>query len=396
MGAPGEQVERLRVLELKALFLQQGHIPGQGGRVAGDVDQPSGGEAGDGFDGIGVEALPGRIHHHHIGLDTLLFQLQGGGTGIGAEELGIFDAVALGVVLRILDGLGDDLHTDDLARGPAHGQSDGAHAAVEVQDGVLPGEPPATEPPVTEPPATEPVPTEPATTEPAPTEPAPTEPPKPQEPEFQMGSQCGDVKEVFYHEIAESMQFVAEVPSGKYVAYDFYRMFNMVLTIEGKYSYIVFNGEVYLPENGVLTFPLVYGNNDVSSPCSLYIGNFGYEDAAYTVKLSSIPGTQNCPETLPMGTFTVTTREGDDQGYYFRYIADKDGYLVVTFEDINIDKDCQISVYNHNSYVYSVDINTEVFVEVFEGDEVEVVIAVMDDSNTFPAAQVTITVVLEE
>jgi hypothetical protein len=267
-------------------------------------------------------------------------------------------------------------------------------------------EPPATEPPVTEPPVTEPVPTEPAPTEPAPTEPAPTEPapteptptepPKPQEPEFQMGSQCGDVKEVFYYEIAESMQFVAEVPSGNYVAYDFYRMFNMVLTIEGKYSYIVFNGEVYLPENGVLTFPLVYGSNDVSSPCSLYIGNFGYEDASYTVKLSSIPGTQNCPETLPMGTFTVTTREGDDQGYYFRYIADKDGYLVVTFEDINIDKDCQISVYNHNTYVYSVDINTEVFVEVFEGDEVEVVIAVMDDSNTFPAAEVTITVVLEE
>ena len=42
------------------------------------------------------------------------------------------------------------------------------------------------------------------------------------------------------------MAFQVEVPSGTYVAYDFYKMYNMVLTIESKYCYIVYNGEVYL------------------------------------------------------------------------------------------------------------------------------------------------------
>ena len=259
-----------------------------------------------------------------------------------------------------------------------------------------PTEPAPTEPKPTEPAPTAPKPTEPAPTEPKPTEPAPTEPTKPAEPEFEMGTQEGEVTELQYYEIAGAMAFQAQVPAGTYVAYDFYKMYNMVLTIESKYCYLVFNGEVYLPENGVLTFPLVYGRNDVSSPCSVYIGNFGYEDDIYSVNFTVIPGTQNAPEELKLGTTTVTTREGDDQGYYFRYNADMDGYLVVTFEDINIDFDCQISVYNHNTYVYSVDINSEVFVEVFEGDEVEVVIAVLDDNQKYPSAEVTFTVVLEE
>ena len=139
MGTPGEEIECLRVLQGKALLLQQCHIPCQGGGVTGDIDQSSGGEAGDGFDGVGVEAFPGRIDHHHIGLDALFFQLQGGGARVGTEELGVFDAVALGIIPCILHGLGDDLHADDLARGSGHGQGDGAHTAVEVEDGVALG-----------------------------------------------------------------------------------------------------------------------------------------------------------------------------------------------------------------------------------------------------------------
>ena len=141
MGAAGEQIKGLCTLQLEALLLQQGNIPGQGGGVAGDVDQSSGGEAGDGFDGIGVQALAGRVHHHHIGLDALFFQLQGGGTGVGAEKFGVFDAVSLGVVLGILHGQGDDLHADELARSAGHGQGNGAHTTVEVENGVLFGDP---------------------------------------------------------------------------------------------------------------------------------------------------------------------------------------------------------------------------------------------------------------
>ena len=54
MGAPGEQVGGLGGLEAEAFFFQQGHVPGQGGGVAGDVDQPPWIHPGDGLDGVGA------------------------------------------------------------------------------------------------------------------------------------------------------------------------------------------------------------------------------------------------------------------------------------------------------------------------------------------------------
>lgn len=229
----------------------------------------------------------------------------------------------------------------------------------------------------------------------SPVDPEPTDP-APVDPEFQLGTMSSERYEVFYHEIAEAMAFQAKIAAGEYVAFDLYRMFDMVLTIESETAYLVFNGDVILPEDGVLTFPLVYGTNDVGTPCSIYIGNCGSEDMAYAVGLHTILGTQNNPETLPEGAITVSTRDGDYQGYYYQYIATRDGYLVVTFDDIDIEKDCLISIYNHNSYVYSSVTNGEVFLEVYEGDEVEVVVAVLDESDAFPAAKVTITVTFEE
>lgn len=238
-------------------------------------------------------------------------------------------------------------------------------------------------------------PTEPAPTDPAPTEPAPTEP-EPTEPEFQMGKPAAsDAMELFYYQIEENMSFEATVKSGEYVAYDLYRMFDMVLTIESDYAYIVFDNQVYLPENGILTYELQYTSNDVSSPCSLYIGNFGNSDATFTVKLSTLPGTQNNPSQLPLGTFTTTTREGDYQGYYYLFTAESDGVLTLTLESINIDEECQITLYNWYSYEYKVAENGVVSIPVLAGDEVEVNIAVLDDAYAYPAAVIVTTATFE-
>ncbi len=66
-----------------------------------------------------------------------LLQVQGSGAGIGAEELGVLNAVAPGIVLGIFDGLGNHLHADDPSGGGGHGQGDGASTAIEVQHQVL-------------------------------------------------------------------------------------------------------------------------------------------------------------------------------------------------------------------------------------------------------------------
>ena len=123
-----------------ATLLQQRHIPGEGGRVAGNIHDPTGREPGQSFDGIGVQTLPGRIYHHHIGFDPLLFQLQGGLACVTAEKLRVFDAVALCVVPGILHRLGYHLHADDLARGGCHGQGNGADAAVKIQHRIVLGD----------------------------------------------------------------------------------------------------------------------------------------------------------------------------------------------------------------------------------------------------------------
>ena len=137
MAAPGEQVCCRDLFYPEAPLLQQRHIPGQGGGIAGDIDQALGRHPGDGFDGVAVQALAGRVYGDDVRVDALLLQVQGSGAGIGAEELGVLNAVAPGIVLGILNGLGNHLHANDLSGGGGHGQGDGTHAAIEVQHQVV-------------------------------------------------------------------------------------------------------------------------------------------------------------------------------------------------------------------------------------------------------------------
>ena len=92
------------------MVFEEGYVPGQGGGVAGDVDEAFGVHAGDGFDGVGAEAFSWGIHGDDVRVDALFFQLQRSLAGVAAEEFGVLDAVAPGVVLGVLYGLGNHLH----------------------------------------------------------------------------------------------------------------------------------------------------------------------------------------------------------------------------------------------------------------------------------------------
>ena len=54
MGAAGEEVSGEGVLQPVAPLLQKCHIPGKGGRVAGNIHDAPGGEPGKRLDGIGI------------------------------------------------------------------------------------------------------------------------------------------------------------------------------------------------------------------------------------------------------------------------------------------------------------------------------------------------------
>ena len=56
MHRPREQITGQRILHPVAFFLQQCHIPAQGGGVAGYVDDPAGGKPGQRLDGLRLVA----------------------------------------------------------------------------------------------------------------------------------------------------------------------------------------------------------------------------------------------------------------------------------------------------------------------------------------------------
>ena len=141
MGCAGEEVGRLGGLEGVAPLGEQLHVPGQGGRVAGDVDQAAGGHVGDGLDDRQGQALPGRVHGDDLRAQAPGGQGLGGFAGVGAEEFRVRDAVAQGVGLGVLDGGGDHLRPDGPGGPAGQVQGDGADAAVEVQHGLPPRQP---------------------------------------------------------------------------------------------------------------------------------------------------------------------------------------------------------------------------------------------------------------
>ena len=137
MGTFGEHVEGLCGGQFVALFLEAFGVAGQGGGIAGDVDDSVRGHFRHGVDHFLVQTFPGRIHHNDIGADAGFGEVFCGLGGVGAEEFRVFHLVSLGVLLGVLDGLGDDLHADHLPGGFGQDQGDGACAAVQVQNRLL-------------------------------------------------------------------------------------------------------------------------------------------------------------------------------------------------------------------------------------------------------------------
>ena len=72
MVGSGEEVGGFGLFQAVAPLGQEFHIPGQGGGVAGDINQPLGIHLDDGLDDLGGDPLPGRVHADHVGADALL------------------------------------------------------------------------------------------------------------------------------------------------------------------------------------------------------------------------------------------------------------------------------------------------------------------------------------
>ena len=101
------------------MIFQEGDVTGQGCRVAGDVDQAAGGHAGDGFDGVGVQAFAGRVYYHHVRAEALVSSSRAALPAVGGEKSAFSMPFSLGVFPGIFHRLFHYLHADYLSGGPA-------------------------------------------------------------------------------------------------------------------------------------------------------------------------------------------------------------------------------------------------------------------------------------
>lgn len=141
MRAFWEKIDRFGGAEGVAFFREQLHVAGEGGRVAGDVDDALRLHGGDGFDHVGAYALARRVDDDHVGLFAALGQQLRSCARIHAVKFRIVHAVLCGIKFCVFDRLRDNLDADGLFRVPRKAERDRTRAAVEVKHRLFSGQP---------------------------------------------------------------------------------------------------------------------------------------------------------------------------------------------------------------------------------------------------------------
>lgn len=141
MRAFWEKIDRFGGAEGVAFFREQFHVAGEGGRVAGDVDDALRLHDGDGLDHVGAYALARRVDDDHVGLFAALGQQLRSCASIHAVKFRIVHAVLCGIKFCVFDRLRDNLDADGLFRVPRKAERDRTRAAVEVKHRLFSGQP---------------------------------------------------------------------------------------------------------------------------------------------------------------------------------------------------------------------------------------------------------------
>ena len=155
------------------------------------------------------------------------------------------------------------------------------------------------------------------------------------------------------------------------------------MTITGS-DYVVYYGEeTYTPDdNGVVTMEVV-----VTSMWSPFI--FQIEgDEELTINFAYPEGSSNNPAIAYLGYNGCTIEAGNSDGYYYTYIADYTGTLIVEVE--NYDGGWSYAINNMTSYSYG---NTQwsdsdpvvnpAEIAVKEGDEIQIIVNTYDAENPY-------------
>lgn len=130
----------------------------------------------------------------------------------------------------------------------------------------------------------------------------------------------------------------ASIPAGKSLHYEIYRVGGMILTVDSPKAYVVYEGKRYNAVGGVVTVEI--GSALASAPIHFEIGNTGSSATSFTLQFTNPVGSYMNPvKVTTLGTANeVSLPAGTESGYYYKYIAEKDGtvrfYLTASQDSI--------------------------------------------------------------
>ena len=194
-------------------------------------------------------------------------------------------------------------------------------------------------------------------------------------------------------EIGSALEFDAEVKAGGVTHYDVYRVSGTDLRIESADALVTYEGTVYEPVDGVITFPVT--SDDINNPVKLAIGNKGAADATFKVTFAYPAGTKMNPIALAEGDLVTVLKAGNEHGLIYLFTATEKGTLTVVDKAVvkeGVEYD--ISLFNLNNSASRTlgedgvekDGVRMVSVDVNKGDKVEVTLAALpNDKNEYPA-----------
>lgn len=193
------------------------------------------------------------------------------------------------------------------------------------------------------------------------------------------------------------LEFQAEVPAGKYVYYDVYRVSGTTMTIVSDTAYVIYNGKTYFSENGRISIEITPTGMNV--PASMAIGNFGRADVVYDVVFTYPLGSYSNPYTMELGSFTTNVEAGNDQGVYYTYTAASAGTLTLTLDSITEGVSGGVTLYNLTTYqqvgIESGSGTNTVSIAVNAGDVIQITVSVLPNAkHEYPAATIRITAAL--
>ena len=195
-----------------------------------------------------------------------------------------------------------------------------------------------------------------------------------------------------------------EIAPGKSVYYEIQRVAGKIFEISSPDAYVVYDGQKYTASNGVVSFRV-----DPSGLASDYvrfeIGNTSSSKKSFKIQLKTVVGTQEKPEEITSlsGTRSVHLEKGNDKGYNYTYIAERDGdfsFYVKSVDPSKVSAGISVSAIGANDIVVNRDTNADaiddgqgnkkITMTLTKGQKVNIVVYVLPDArNRYLEATVT-------